>query len=64
MIFMIFDYRETLISDVLWSLMCWWFLLFLTRDTDILSFMKSDVLMILGCRETLMSYEVWSVDDF
>ena len=40
------------------------FTVFDCRDTDILSFMKSDVLMILGCRETLMSYEVWSVDDF
>ena len=56
-------YRDT---DVLWCMMSWWFLLFLTVERQ-WCFMKSDVLTIftiLNCRETVMFYEVWCVDDF
>ena len=46
MIFTIFDCTETLTFYHLWSLMCWWFLWFLTVERQ-WHFMKSDVLVIL-----------------
>ena len=56
-------YRDT---DVLWHMMCWWFLWFSTVERQ-WHFMKYDVLTIftvLDCRETVTFYEIWCVDKF